>query len=158
MAKKDSAVKARQRARERMAAKLAEQRKREEANEADLARFFETEESLTKAAHDRDAAIDKARRDYEKATSKVTSSRAESLAAMRDRGESVADLATLTGLTTREVNALLKTTRGGTTTHTLAPATDTSGQPSPAPAVPDTDTDTDTSASDSSTPADALAS
>ena len=139
MAKKDSAVKARQRAREQMAAKLAEQRKREQANEADLATFFETEDALTAAADERDAAIAKAHSDYDKATGKVTATRSSALAAIRGRGETVADLATLTGLTTREVNALLKTTHGSSPaekktaekTVESATATDRSATPEP---------------------------
>lgn len=138
MAKKDSAVKARQRAREQMAAKLAEQRQREQANEADLATFFETEDALTAAATQRDDAIAKAHRDYDKATSKVTATRASALAAIRGRGETVADITTLTGLTTREVTALLKSTpTSSTTKKNTAAATK---QESSSPAEPGTTT------------------
>ncbi|TSD93753.1 hypothetical protein FOS14_22065 [Skermania sp. ID1734] len=107
MPRKDATVKARQLARAKLSAHLAAQRKREQAIEADLAVFFDTDAAISAAAAQRDAAIAKANDDYARATEAVTARRADALARLRANGQTVAALTELTGLPQRQLRALI---------------------------------------------------
>lgn len=101
-------VRARERARAKLAEKLAEQREREKANEADLVEFFRNDELLTEAAATRAAAMVATQRDYDTTLASVQQRQAECLRTLADRGEKVEDLTALTGLSSTEVRKLLK--------------------------------------------------
>lgn len=91
-----------------MAAKLAEQRKREKQIERDLAQFLKAEDTIERARTRRDKAVARAEAQLEESISSVRAKRAAMLAQMNDRGQSASDLADLTGLSASEVRELLR--------------------------------------------------
>ncbi len=97
---------ARARAREKMAEHLAARREREKRLQEHLAAFFKTEDKLTSARERRDAARARADERYERDTAAVRERRAELVAAMRDVGQTVGDIADLTGLSSPDVREL----------------------------------------------------
>ncbi|MDF3285019.1 hypothetical protein [Gordonia sp. N1V] len=120
---------ARDRARKRIADKLAAERAKEAQNEADLAEVFKAVDSITALGVKRDTAIEKAETDYTQATAAARETMGARLAAMRDRGETVAALVDLTGLTQSDISGLIKVHRATTS----APQ-GTATPPAPAPA------------------------
>lgn len=106
-------ISARERARSATAARLAEEQARIKQNEDDLAAFFKADENSEKARADADARIARIREETNEKLIASDSTRASSLAALKKRGESVASIATMTGLTSTEVNKLLKVARTG---------------------------------------------
>lgn len=115
-------VSARERARSATAARLAEEQARIKQNEDDLAAFFKADENSEKAQADADARIARIREETNEKLLTSDATRASSLAALKSRGESVASIATMTGLTSTEVNKLLKLAR----TTGATPAKDSS--------------------------------
>ncbi len=110
-------VSARERARSATAARLAEEQARIKQNEDDLAAFFKADENSEKAQADAEARIARIREETSEKLLASDATRASSLAALKSRGgESVASIVTMTGLTSTEVNKLLKLARtaGGT--------------------------------------------
>lgn len=109
-------VSARERARSATAARLAEEQARIKQNEDDLAAFFKADENSEKAQADANARIARIREETSEKLLASDATRASSLAALKSRGESVASIVTMTGLTSTEVNKLLKLARtaGGT--------------------------------------------
>ncbi|NMM92525.1 hypothetical protein B2J88_51280 [Rhodococcus sp. SRB_17] len=101
-------ISARERARSATAARLAEEQARIKQNEDDLAAFFKADENSDKARADADARITRIREETNEKLLASDATRASSLIALKGRGESVASIATMTGLTTAEVNKLLK--------------------------------------------------
>ncbi|SUH12169.1 Uncharacterised protein [Rhodococcus erythropolis] len=109
-------ISARERARSATAARLAEEQARIKQNEDDLAAFFKADENSEKAQADADTRIARIREETSEKLLASDATRASSLAALKSRGESVASIVTMTGLTSTEVNKLLKLARrsGGT--------------------------------------------
>ncbi len=123
---------ARTRARARMADKLAEQRRREQEVQDRLESFLRAQDTIDSARAKRDAAIAKADRALAAAQESVDDERAEHVAAMRAAGQSVTDIADLTGITAKEVRALARrASRTGADTK----------RPNPAPVAGDRDDD-----------------
>lgn len=106
-------VSARERARSATAARLAEEQARIKMNEDDLAAFFKADETSDKARSDADARIARIREETNDKLAASDAARAAALVALKGRGESVASIATMTGLTSGEVNKLLKAARTG---------------------------------------------
>lgn len=107
-------TRARTRARERMADKLAEQRRRERDVQDLLEGFLKTEDTLSKAADKRDAAIASADAELAATENAVQAERATAVAAMRTLGQSVSDIADLTGLPASQVRSLIQHARAAT--------------------------------------------
>lgn len=102
---------ARERARSATAARLAQEQARIKQNEDDLAAFFKADENSEKAQADAEARIARIREETSEKLLASDTTRASSLAALKSRGESVASIVTMTGLTSTEVNKLLKLAR-----------------------------------------------
>ncbi|QDQ99517.1 hypothetical protein FO059_18145 (plasmid) [Tomitella fengzijianii] len=123
---------ARTRAREKMTEHLAARREREKQLQDDLAAFFKTEDKLATARERRDIAYRRADARYDRDTAAVYQRRAELVAAMRTTGQTVADIAALTGLPAAEVRELHRaagTQREQTAKKTPAPAAADTGGP-----------------------------
>lgn len=116
-------TRARTRARERMADKLAEQRRREREVQNLLEGFLKTEDTISKAADKRDAAIARADAELAATEHSVKTERAAAVAAMRTLGQSVSDIADLTGLPVSQVRSLIQHDRAATK-DASTPATD----------------------------------
>lgn len=101
-------TRARTRARERMADKLAEQRRREREVQGLLEGFLKTEDTVSKAEDKRAAAVARADADLAAAEESVKNQRAEAVSAMRKLGQSVTDIADLTGLPAAKVRLLIQ--------------------------------------------------
>ncbi len=106
-------TRARERARAQLADKQAATRAREKANEDDLAAFFTHTETVEDAARIRHEIIAAAHTAYDDTVTGARAEQAGRLHAMRARGETVSELAELTGWSAAEVRAALKTTTGG---------------------------------------------
>lgn len=106
-----STVSARDRARAANAARLAEEQERLKKVEDDLVRFFKAQESREKISDDARARIQRIRAETETKISEADRSGAAAIADLKSRGESVASIAQLTGLTTTEVNKFLRSTK-----------------------------------------------
>jgi len=98
-------VQARERARARLADKHAAARAQEKANEDDLVAFFALDAKHDTAAQTRDAAIAAATAAYDTAVAATLAAQQEKVRAILARGESVADVAELTGWPTKAVRA-----------------------------------------------------
>jgi DNA-directed RNA polymerase specialized sigma24 family protein len=111
-------VRARQRARTRLADTLTAQREREKANEDDLAAFFALDDQITSAAAARDAALADVARTHDAATADAHQAQQNCVHQLHARGLKVDDITTLTGWTTTEVRKALRarptTTNGDT--------------------------------------------
>ncbi|MCZ9634939.1 hypothetical protein [Rhodococcus sp. BH5] len=125
-------VSARERARSATAARLAEEQARIKMNEDDLAAFFKADETSDKARSDADARISRIREETNKKLLASDAARAASVVALKGRGESVASIATMTGLTSGEVNKLLKAAQTGKP----KPTEQVSGEKAPADSAP----------------------
>lgn len=101
-------VQARERARARLADKHAAARAREKATEDDLVAFFALDADHHTAAQPRDAAIAAATAASDTAVAATRAAQQEKVRAILDRGESVADVAELTGWPAKQVRAALK--------------------------------------------------
>lgn len=140
-------VSARERARSATAARLAEEQARIKKNEDDLAAFFKADETSEKARSDADARIARIREETSEKLIASDETRATSVLALKTRGESVASIATMTGLTSTEVNKLLKNARGAGKPATKVSPASTSTKPAKA--------ESGTESSDSTATADA---
>lgn len=120
-------VEAREQARARLAERHAATRAREKANEDDLIAFLALDADLDTAATTRDAAITAATQTYNAAVAATHTAQSEKVAAMVNRGETAADVADLTGWTTKQVRTATKTTPTSTAAENTAQATDTTG-------------------------------
>lgn len=112
-------VTARTKARQKIAAQREELIRRQKADEADLAEILKALDAQDGAADNRadalmmaktqyEAAVAKAHADYDAAVAQSEEELGRRLAAMRSRGQSVADLAALTELSETEVRRHLK--------------------------------------------------
>lgn len=101
-------VSARELARKKVAAQREAQRKRDKDNENDLAAILHAAGAVPAAEAVRDKAIVAARDKFDRKVEAAHSRIGAALAAMRDRGESIATLAELTELSETEVRRLLK--------------------------------------------------
>jgi predicted transcriptional regulator len=106
-----STISARDRARAANAARLAEEQERLKKVEDDLVRFFKAQESREKISDDARARIQRIREETETKIAEADRSGAAAIADLKSRGESVASIAQLTGLTTTEVNKFLRSTK-----------------------------------------------
>jgi len=111
-------VRARQRARTRLADTLAAQRKREKANEDDLAAFFALDDQIQAAAQVRDAALADLARTHDATTAHAHQGQQNCVHQLHHRGLKVDDITTLTGWSTTEVRKALRTRPTTTTTDT----------------------------------------
>jgi len=107
---------ARERARANRADKTAVAHAREKANEDDLAAFLTLDADVEGAAATRDAAIAAAAA-YDSAVATTRAAQAAKVRAMLARGETVVDVAELTGWTAKQVRTAAKPA-------TTTPATD----------------------------------
>lgn len=89
-----------------MAEHLAARREREKRLQDDLAAFFKTEDKLATARERRDVARARADERYKRDTAAVHQRRGELVTAMREAGQTVADIAGLTGLSAADVREL----------------------------------------------------
>ncbi len=101
-------VRARERARTRLADTLAAQREREKANEDDLAVFFALDDHITSAAAARDAALADVTRTYDAAAAAVVQGQQNCVHQLHARGLKVDDIATLTGWSTTAIRKALR--------------------------------------------------
>ncbi|WP_157108733.1 hypothetical protein [Aldersonia kunmingensis] len=99
---------ARDRARRRMAERMAAIQEREKANEADLAVVFAASETLATAERRRVATIASAEEEFRQASERATVTRVDAFARMRERGETVDSIAELTGEPVGEIRKILK--------------------------------------------------
>lgn len=106
-----STISARDRARAANAARLAEEQERLKKVEDDLVRFFKAQASREKISDDARARIQRIREETETKIAEADRSGAAAIADLKSRGESVASIAQLTGLTTTEVNKFLRSTK-----------------------------------------------
>jgi len=111
-------VRARQRARTRLADTLAAQREREKANEDDLAAFFALDAQITSAAAARDAALADIARTHDAAAADAHQGQQNCVHQLHHRGLKVDDIATLTGWSTTEIRKALRARPTPTTTTT----------------------------------------
>jgi hypothetical protein len=100
-------ISARERARQKLAAQREERRRRDEANEADLIEILKANESRDTAAAKRDAAIAKAEETYRDTVADIEATIGERLTAMKERGETIADIAELAELSPADVRKAL---------------------------------------------------
>jgi DNA-directed RNA polymerase specialized sigma24 family protein len=117
-------VRARQRARTRLADTLAAQREREKANEDDLAAFFALDDQITSAAAARDAALADVARTHDAATAHAHQGQQNCVHQLHNRGLKVDDIAALTGWSTTAIRKALRA-RPTTTTTTNTTNTNT---------------------------------
>ncbi|MCD2135987.1 hypothetical protein LQ424_29630 [Rhodococcus qingshengii] len=134
-----STVSARDRARAANAARLAEEQERLKKVEDDLVRFFKAQESRERISDDARARIERIREETETKIADADRSGAAAIADLKSRGETVASIAQLTGLTTTEVNKLLRSTKPKQKAEKVpadkaAAKDDSSPAPAPAPA------------------------
>ena len=134
-----STISARERARAANAARLAEAQERLKKVEDDLVRFFKAQESREKIADDARARIERIREETDTKIADADRSGAAAIADLKSRGETVASIAQLTGLTTTEVNKLLRSTKPKQKSEKApvdktASKEDSSPAPAPAPA------------------------
>jgi len=101
-------VRARQRARTRLADTLAAQREREKANEDDLAAFFALDDQIQAAAQVRDAALADVARTHDAAAADAHQGQQNCVHQLHARGLKVDDIAALTGWSTTEVRKALR--------------------------------------------------
>lgn len=106
-----STISARDRARAANAARLAEEQERLKKVEDDLVRFFKAQELREKIADDAQVRIARIREETETKLADADRNGALAISDLKARGESVASIAQLTGLTTTEVNKLLRSAR-----------------------------------------------
>lgn len=148
-------VTARTKARQKIAAQREELLRRQKADEADLAEILKALDGQDGAADSRadslmlaktqyEAAVAKAHADYDAAVAESEEELGRRLAAMRSRGQSVADLAELTELSETDVRRHLKAhkdrqpdeaTPSGTTTPSPATAPPVSAAAEPSEAL-----------------------
>lgn len=108
---KKSAASARDRARNASAARLAEEQKRVKLNEDDLVSFFQADQSISTISDDLILKIEKLRRESADKIREAESDRQRAVLALKERGETVSSIATMTELSPSEVNRLLKSAR-----------------------------------------------
>lgn len=108
---KKSAASARDRARNASAARLAEEQKRVKLNEDDLVSFFQADQSISTISDDLTLKIEKLRRESADKIREAESDRQRAVLALKERGETVSSIATMTELSPSEVNRLLKSAR-----------------------------------------------
>ncbi|MDV6277965.1 hypothetical protein R3Q06_31265 [Rhodococcus erythropolis] len=106
-----STISARDRARAANAARLAEEQERLKKVEDDLVRFFKAQELREKISGDARVRIERIREETDTKIADADRSGAAAIADLKSRGETVASIAQLTGLTTTEVNKLLRSTK-----------------------------------------------
>lgn len=109
-------VRARERARTRLADTLAAQREREKANEDDLAAFFALDDQITSAAAARDAALADVARTHDAAAADAKQGQQNCVHQLHHRGLKVDDIATLTGWSTTAIRKALRARPTPTTT------------------------------------------
>lgn len=97
------ATRARERARAQLADRLAATRAKEKANEDDLVAFFVAAEEIARAVEARDDAEIAAARTYDAAVASSTQSQQATVRSLRERGETIPDIAGLTGWAHSEV-------------------------------------------------------
>ncbi|NUS42904.1 MAG: hypothetical protein HOQ24_04320 [Mycobacteriaceae bacterium] len=112
MAKGSSSIEARRRARERLARERLEQIERNKANEADLTEYLLLEHRIGAAEVERDASFAQIEVNHRSAVEEMLGLQVECVRRMRARGEKVAAIADLTGLTVRDVNRISKASNG----------------------------------------------
>ncbi|MCZ4618441.1 hypothetical protein [Rhodococcus qingshengii] len=106
-----STISARDRARAANAARLAGEQERLKKVEDDLVRFFKAQELREKIADDAKVRIARIREETDQKIADADRSGALAITDLKSRGEAVSSIAQLTGLTTTEVNKLLRSTR-----------------------------------------------
>ncbi|QHE73045.1 hypothetical protein [Rhodococcus sp. WAY2] len=104
-------VSARERARSATSARLAREQERIKQNEDDLAAFFKAQETSEKVESDAETRIARIRDETKTKLVQSESTQALALLALKNRGESVAAIAEMAGLSSSEVNRLLKIAR-----------------------------------------------
>jgi len=109
-------VRARERARTRLADTLAAQREREKANEDDLAAFFALDDQITSAAAARDAALADVARTHDAAAADAHQGQQNCVHQLHSRGLKVDDIAALTGWSTTAIRKALRARPTPTTT------------------------------------------
>jgi len=120
-------VRARERARTRLADTLAAQREREKANEDDLAAFFAPDDQITSAAAARDAALADIARTHDAAASDAHQGQQNCVHQLHHRGLKVDDIATLTGWSTTAIRKALRARPTTNTTTTNGGGGDVTG-------------------------------
>lgn len=133
MATTDKKVSAREIARKRVAAQREAQRQRDKDNETDLANILAAADAVAAAEVVRDKAILAARSKCDEKIAGAHARMGAALAAIRDRGETVATLAELSDLSDGEVRRLIKL-HTDTDTAPAAPTEENVGTTSAAPA------------------------
>ncbi|GAA4825123.1 hypothetical protein [Tomitella cavernea] len=121
---------ARARARERMTEHLAARREREKKLQNALAAFFRTDDKLATARARRDAAYARADERYTRDTAATTGKRSALIVTMRELGQSVADIAELTGLSQADVRELHRAA-GTDSGHAVDTSTETATDAAP---------------------------
>lgn len=134
-----STISARERARAANAARLAEEQERLKKVEDDLVRFFKAQESREKISDDARVRIERIREETDTKIADADRSGAAAIADLKSRGETVASIAQLTGLTTTEVNKLLRSTKPKQKSE-KAPADKTASKEDSSPAPASTST------------------
>ena len=108
MGSAEKKMSARDRARQKVAAQREAQRHRDQLNEKDLAAVLKAAEEIPAAEEHLQSAITAARQRFDDKVAAANADMGTALAAMRDRGEAVSDLAELTELSEAEVRRLIK--------------------------------------------------
>lgn len=136
MATTEKRMSARDLARKKVAAQREAQRLRDQANETDLATVLKAAEAVPAAETVRDKAIAAAKTKCQSKVDEAHTRMGAALAAMRDRGETIAALAELADLPDTEVRRLIRLHESKATSDSqAAPGTDHSG-PDGAPSAP----------------------
>lgn len=120
------ATRARERARAQLADRLAATRAKEQANEDDLVAFFAAAEEIARAAEARDDAVAVAQRTYDAAVASSRQAQQATVRSLRERGETIPDIASLTGWTHSEIR---KATITAVNAAATTPADTNSGAP-----------------------------
>ena len=122
MATTEKRMSARDLARKKVAAQREAQRLRDQANETDLATVLKAAEAVPAAETVRDKAIAAAKTKCQSKVDEAHTRMGAALAAMRDRGETIAALAELSDLPDTEVRRLIRLHESKATTDSQATA------------------------------------
>lgn len=115
MGSAEKKVSARERARQKVAAQREAQRQRDLLNEKDLAAVLKAAEEIPAAEEQLQSAISAARQRFDDKVAAASADMGAALSAMRERGETVSDLAELTEFSEAEVRRLIKAHNGSAT-------------------------------------------
>ncbi|WP_148262667.1 hypothetical protein [Hoyosella subflava] len=107
MASTNSQVSARAQARKRTAEALAQRRRRDEENAKHLDMFFESVERESVIDDETERKIERIRAEADEKKNSLSSAKRDALAGIKDNGETIGTIAEWTGLSTKEVRAVL---------------------------------------------------